>query len=84
MIKPIDFPERNSLFFVPELMARGVELPSFNDGHQVITCWHLDAAALQELQANGGKIYIRLVQHRSVLPIALYTIFPVATITLKP
>ena len=71
MIKPIDFPGRNSFVFIPELMQQGVELPSFTDGRQVTTCWQFTPEALELLTENKGTFYVTVVQHRSVVPLAM-------------
>ncbi len=72
MSHPLDFPERNSLVFLPEFLAIGQQLPAYNDGRHLITLWQLEAEELQKLLSNGGKLYVVLSQHPVLAPLALH------------
>ncbi|RPD50049.1 hypothetical protein DNI29_04430 [Hymenobacter sediminis] len=60
MATPIEFPEQNWLLAKPADMTdeQCCSLPCFVDQTQVVSCWKLTEEELEEINRNGGKIYM--------------------------
>ena len=73
MIKPINFRGTNVQFAKDQDEYDTLPAIRLQDG-TVYSCWQLDAASLEELKKNGGKIYVEMLTFNSpLMPISLMT-----------
>lgn len=61
---PRTFPEANRTLHAPPGMEDTcVSMPCFVDPkHGTISCWQMSAEELERLNANGGRIWMRVLQ----------------------
>lgn len=68
---PRPFPESNMTLMPPDGMADCDLLSVFADGEQCVSCWQMSADELEEVNRNGGRVWVRVYSGHTAPPIAL-------------